>query len=118
MRYTRSSMLEVIHSDYITTATAKGLLNRTVIRRHAFRNALIPIITVLGLSIPEIIGAAVVTEQVFQWPGVGLLMVDGIAQRDFYVIMGVAIVLAFVVLIVNLIVDVAYAYVDPRIRYT
>src|SRR5258706_15891622 len=81
MRYTRASMLEVIHSDYITTARSKGLSGRVVIVRHAFRNALIPIITIIGLSIPEVVGSAVVTEQVFSWPGVGLLMVAGVKDR-------------------------------------
>ena len=118
MRYTRASMLDVIHSDYITTARSKGLSPRLVIGRHAFRNALIPIITILGLSIPEIVGAAVVTEQVFTWPGVGLLMVEGINQRDYFLIMGITIVLAVAVLIVNLLTDLAYAYADPRIRYS
>jgi peptide/nickel transport system permease protein len=118
MRYTRAAMLEVIHSDYITTARSKGLSNRVVIGRHAFRNALIPIITILALSLPEIVGAAVVTEQVFTWPGVGLLMVQGINSRDYLVIMGVAIFIAVAVLVFNLIADIAYAYVDPRVRYT
>ena len=118
MRYTRASMLDIIHSDYITTARSKGLSARLVIGRHAFRNALIPIITILGLSIPEIVGAAVVTEQVFTWPGVGLLMVEGINQRDYFLIMGITIVLAVSVLIVNLLTDLAYAYADPRIRYS
>jgi peptide/nickel transport system permease protein len=117
MRYTRAAMLEVIHTDYITTARSKGLSNGIVIRRHAFRNALIPIITILALSLPEIVGAAVVTEQVFTWPGVGLLMVQGISARDFYAIMGVALVVALFVLIANLLADILYAYVDPRIRY-
>ena len=118
MRYTRAAMLEVIHTDYITTARSKGLSNRTVIGRHAFRNAVIPVITILALSIPEIVGAAVVTEQVFTWPGVGLLMVQGISGRDFYMIMGVALVVAVSVLIVSLIADIAYAYADPRIRFS
>jgi len=118
MRYTRSAMLEVIRSEYITTARSKGLPGRAVIGRHAFRNALIPIITILAISIPEIVGAAVVTEQVFTWPGVGLLMVQGIGARDYYQIMGVALVLGLVVLVVNLVADVTYAFVDPRIRYS
>ena len=118
MRYTRAAMLEVINTDYITTARSKGLPGRQVIGRHAFRNALIPIITILAISIPEIVGAAVVTEQVFTWPGVGLLMVQGISGRDYYQIMGVALVLGLVVLIVNLVADITYAYVDPRIRYS
>jgi peptide/nickel transport system permease protein len=117
MRYTRAAMLEVIHTDYITTARSKGLPNRTVIGRHAFRNALIPIITILALSLPEIVGAAVVTEQVFSWPGVGLLMVNAVSARDFYAIMGVALDIAGAVLVFNLVADIAYAYVDPRIRY-
>ena len=118
MRYTRASMLEVIHSDYITTARSKGLSGRVVILRHAFRNAMIPIITIIGLSIPEVVGSAVVTEQVFSWPGVGLLMVAGVRDRDYFLIMGVTIVLAVVVLIVNLVTDVLYAVADPRIRYS
>jgi peptide/nickel transport system permease protein len=117
MRYTRASMLEVIHSDYITTARSKGLSNRIVIGRHAFRNAVIPIITILAISLPEIVGAAVVTEQVFTWPGVGLLMVQGVSARDYYAIMGVALVIAVSVLFFNLLADIAYAVADPRIRY-
>jgi peptide/nickel transport system permease protein len=118
MRYTRASMLEVIHADYITTARSKGLGGRTVVVRHAFRNALIPIITIIGLSVPEVVGAAVVTEQVFSWPGVGLLMVGGVRDRDYFLIMGVTVVLALVVLVVNLATDIAYAFADPRIRYS
>lgn len=118
MRYTRASMLEVIHSDYITTARSKGLRGRTITFRHAFRNALIPIITIIGLSLPEVVGAAVVTEQVFSWPGVGLLMVQGVKDRDYFLIMGVTIVLAVVVLIVNIVTDLVYAAADPRIRYS
>jgi len=118
LRYTRASMLEVIHSDYVTTATAKGLPHRVVLARHAFRNALIPIITIIGLSIPQIVGAAVVTETVFAWPGLGQMMIEGVNQRDFLLIMGVTIVLATVVLIVNLLTDIAYGYADPRIRYS
>jgi peptide/nickel transport system permease protein len=118
MRYTRASMLEVINTDYITTARSKGLTGPVVIRRHAFRNALIPIIAIIALSIPEIVGAAVVTEQVFSWPGVGLLMIEGVKDRDYFLIMGVTIVLAVVVLIVNIVADVLYAVADPRIRYT
>jgi peptide/nickel transport system permease protein len=118
MRYTRASMLEVINTDYITTARSKGLSNRVVIVRHAFRNAIIPVITILAISLPEIVGAAVVTEQVFTWPGVGLLMVQGVSARDYYAIMGVALVIALAVLVFNLLADIAYAYVDPRIRYS
>lgn len=118
LRYTRASMLDVIHSEYVTTARSKGLPGSIVLSRHAFRNALIPIITIIGLSIPEIVGAAVVTETVFSWPGLGLMMVEGVAQRDFLLIMGITILLATVVLLANLVTDVAYGYADPRIRYS
>jgi peptide/nickel transport system permease protein len=117
LRYTRAAMLDVIHLDYMTTAKAKGLPGRTVLRRHAFRNALIPIITLIGLSIPEIVGAAVVTEAVFSWPGLGLMMVEGIQDRDFLLIMGITLLLATTVLIANLVTDVSYGIADPRIRY-
>jgi peptide/nickel transport system permease protein len=118
LRYTRASMLDVINSDYITTARSKGLRRSIVLSRHAFRNALIPIITIIGLSIPEFVGAAVVTETVFSWPGLGLMMTEGVAQRDFLLIMGITILLATVVLVVNLLTDIAYSYADPRIRYS
>lgn len=117
LRYTRASMLDVIHSDYVTTARSKGLPGSIVLSRHAFRNALIPIITIIGLSIPEFVGAAVVTEAVFSWPGLGLMMVEGVGQRDFLLIMGITILLATVVLVANLVTDVAYGFADPRIRY-
>jgi peptide/nickel transport system permease protein len=87
-------MLEVINAEYVTTARSKGLPRRTVISRHTFRNALIPIITIIGLSLPEMIGGAVVTEQVFSWPGMGMLLVDGVNDRDYYLIMGLTLFLA------------------------
>ena len=118
MRYTRASMLDVTHSEYVTTARSKGLHSGVVLRRHTFRNAVIPVITLLGLSIPEVVGAAVVTESVFSWPGLGLMMTDGVAERDFLTIMGVTVLLAVVVLIANLLTDITYAYADPRIRYS
>jgi peptide/nickel transport system permease protein len=118
MRYTRASMLDVANSEFVTTARSKGLSNGLVLRRHTFRNAVIPVITLLGLSIPEVVGAAVVTESVFSWPGLGLMMTDGVASRDFLTIMGVTVLLAVVVLIANLLADIAYAYADPRIRYS
>jgi peptide/nickel transport system permease protein len=118
LRYTRAAMLDVIHSDYVTTARSKGLRGTTVLWRHAFRNGLIPVITLIGLSIPEIVGAAVVTETVFSWPGLGLMMVEGVSQRDYLLIMGVTILLATVVLLANLVTDIAYAFADPRIRYS
>jgi peptide/nickel transport system permease protein len=118
MRYTRAAMLDVISSDYMTTARSKGLKAGTILWRHAFRNGLIPVITLIGLSIPEVVGAAVVTESVFSWPGLGLMLVEATSQRDFLLIMGITILLATVVLIANLITDVAYGIADPRIRYS
>jgi peptide/nickel transport system permease protein len=118
MRYTRASMLDVTNSEYVTTARSKGLASSTVLRRHTFRNAVIPVITLMGLSIPEVVGAAVVTETVFSWPGLGLMMTESVSQRDFLTIMGVTVLLAVVVLIANLVTDIAYAYADPRIRYS
>ena len=117
MRYTRSSMLEVIGSLYVTTAESKGLPRRAVILRHAFRNALIPILTIIGLSLPDLVGGAVITETVFSWPGIGLMMVEGVAQRDYPMIMGVSLFVGVAVLMANLLTDVMYAAADPRIRY-
>jgi peptide/nickel transport system permease protein len=116
MRYTRASMLEVIDADYVKTAKAKGLSGRTVINRHAFRNAIIPVITLIALFIPEMIGGAVVTEQVFSWPGLGQLAVDAVTSRDYFLIMGITMFLAIFVLLANLLADVLYAFADPRIR--
>jgi peptide/nickel transport system permease protein len=116
MRYTRASMLDVINADYVTTARAKGLAPRTVIGRHAFRNAMIPVITLIGLYIPEMIGGAIVLEQVFSWPGLGQLAVNSVVSRDFNLIMGITMVLSVFVLIANLVTDVAYGFADPRIR--
>lgn len=118
LRYTRAAMLDVIHLDYMTTARSKGLPGSLILTRHALRNALIPIITLIGLSIPEVVGAAVVTEAVFSWPGLGLMMVEGIQDRDFLLIMGITMVLSTTVLIVNLVADVSYGIADPRIRYS
>jgi peptide/nickel transport system permease protein len=117
MRYTRAAMLDVISSLYVTTAESKGLPPRTVVLRHAFRNALIPVVSVIGIALPEMVGGAAITETVFTWPGLGLRLVDAVNGRDFPVIMGIALVFAVFVLAANLITDVAYAAVDPRIRY-
>ena len=117
MRYTRAAMLEVVNSLYVTTAESKGLRHSTVILRHAFRNALIPVVTVIGFSLPEMVGGAVITESVFTWPGMGLLMVEGVAARDYSLIMGITLFVGIAVLIANLVTDVAYAAADPRIRY-
>ena len=116
-RYTRSSMLDVISQQYITTADAKGLPATTVVIRHAFRNALIPVVTIIGLNIPSIIGGAAVTEFVFAWPGLGWAVINAANQRDFPTIMGISLCFAIVVLIANLLTDVTYGLIDPRIRY-
>ena len=116
-RMTRSSVLEVIRQDYIRTARAKGLNERVVLYRHALRNALIPVLTVVGLQVGFLLGGAVLVEMVFSWPGVGLLMVNGILARDFPLVQGAVLVVAASYVVVNLIVDVLYAFVDPRIRY-
>ncbi len=117
MRYTRAAMLEVIHSQYISFAESKGLPNRIVVVRHALRNALIPILSVLGVYLPDMVGAAAITETVFTWPGLGLRVVEAANGRDFPVIMGIALVFAIFVLWANLLTDIAYAVADPRIRY-
>ncbi len=117
IRYMRSSMVEVFQEDYLRTARAKGLRPFAVIRKHAFKNSLLPVITVIGMSIPGLVGGAVVTEQVFSWPGVGSLMIQSIAARDYPVIMGITVLVATVVLIVNLITDIIYGVLDPRISY-
>lgn len=117
MRYTRASMLEVNNSNFITTADSKGLPRRVVVIRHALRNALIPILTVIGVALPDMVGAAAITETVFTWPGLGLRVVQAANGRDFPVLMGIALVFAIVVLTANLITDLAYAVADPRIRY-
>lgn len=116
-RYMRSSMLEVVRQDYVRTARAKGLPESRVIFRHALRNALIPIVTLMGLYVPLLLTGTVFVEQVFQRPGVGLMIVNGIAQRDYPIIMVGSFFFAFAVVLGNLIADVLYGVVDPRIRY-
>ena len=116
MRYTRASMLDVLNSEYVTTARAKGLAPRLVVIRHAFRNSLIPIITVVGLLLPELVGGAVITEQIFAWPGMGQLAVRAASDRDTALMMGIVLVVGLAVLLTNILVDVLYATVDPRIR--
>ncbi|MFN8494346.1 MAG: ABC transporter permease [Caldilineaceae bacterium] len=117
MRYTRSSMLEVLHQEYVTTARAKGLKERVVLLRHAFRNALLPIITILGLRIPALVGGSVLIETVFNYPGIGLTLVKATKGLDYPLLMGGVLVTAVVVLLSNLIADLAYGAADPRIRY-
>lgn len=115
-RYVRSSMLEVIRQDYILTARAKGLPERTVIYRHALRNALLPVITLLGLSIPGLIGGSVIFETIFGIPGMGQLMYNAILSRDYPVVMGTLVITAVLTLLGNLLADLALAWADPRVR--
>jgi len=116
-RLTRSSMLDVLNLDYIRTARAKGLSERVVVYRHALRNALLPIITIVGLQFGALLGGAVITETIFAWPGLGRLVVNAISQRDYPVVQGGVILVALLVSVVNLVVDLAYALVNPKIRY-
>ena len=115
-RYTRAAMLEVLSSDYVTTARSKGLRSRIVLLRHAFRNALIPIVTVIGLTLPDLVAGAVITESLFGWPGMGQMAVKAASSRDPALLMGVILVVSSAVLISNLVVDVTYGVVDPRVR--
>lgn len=116
-RLTRSSLLEVLGKDYIRTAQAKGLKQRVVVTKHALRNALLPVITIVGIQFGAMLGGAVVTETVFAWPGVGRLVVNAISQRDFPIIQGGVLMMAIIFTMVNLLVDISYALVNPRIRY-
>ena len=117
MRYTRFAMLEVINADYLRTARAKGMNERRVIWRHGFPNALMPVITLLGLSLPTLVVGAVFTETIFSWPGMGTLYLEAVNGRDVPLLMGMNLVIALVVLVANLLTDLAYALADPRIRY-
>ena len=117
MRYTRSAMLEVLDQDYIRTARAKGLKENAIVVGHALKNALMPVITIIGSYVPNLLGGAVFIESIFSWPGMGRLFVDGVEARDYPLIMGLILILAVMILIVNLLTDVAYAVVDPRVRY-
>ena len=118
MRYTRASMLETLQKEYIITARAKGLRESTIVLRHAFRNALISVITVIGFLLPELVAGAIVTEQIFAWPGMGFMAVRAAAARDPSLLMGVVLVVGTGVLLANLLADIAYAIVNPRIRYS
>ena len=115
-RYMRSSMLEVVRQDYVTTARAKGLTERVVIYRHALRNALLPVITILGLSIPGLIGGSVIFESIFAIPGMGRLFFHSVLARDYPVVMGILVIGAVLTLIGNLLADISYAAADPRLR--
>lgn len=117
IRYTRSSMLEVIHQDFVRTARAKGLPEHVAILRHALRNALIPVITVVALQIPSLVGGSVIIEQIFAWPGVGTLAISAIFGRDYPTIMAINLLGAVAVVLSSLIADILYALADPRVRY-
>jgi peptide/nickel transport system permease protein len=118
MRMTRSSLLEVLDQDYVRTARAKGLRESRVVRGHALKNALVPVVTVVGLQIGGLLGGTIITETIFVLPGIGRLLVDAIFQRDFPVVQGVVLFAALAFLFANLAVDLLYAYIDPRIRYS
>ncbi|MBT9166136.1 MAG: Dipeptide transport system permease protein DppB [Chloroflexi bacterium] len=117
IRYTRGSMLEVIRQDYIRTAHAKGLAQRIVILKHALRNSLLPVVTILGLWMPFLLGGAMIAETISAWPGMGRLFVAAVFARDYPLVMGINMVVAVLVVVGNLLADVAYAILDPRIRY-
>jgi ABC-type dipeptide/oligopeptide/nickel transport system permease component len=116
-RITRSSMLEVLDMDYIQTARAKGVMELYVVIKHALRNALIPIVTILGLHVAHAVGGAVITEQIFAYPGVGWLAVQSIYNRDFPVIQAIVMLVSVSVVLVNFLIDILYTLIDPRIRY-
>jgi peptide/nickel transport system permease protein len=117
-RMTRSSMLDVLHQDYVRTGRAKGLQERRIIFRHALKNAFIPVLTVVGLQFGTLLGGAVLTESVFGWPGIGQLLLNSIFSRDFPMVQGIVLVFATLFIFINLAVDLMYAYIDPRIHYT
>ena len=118
VRFLRTSMLEVIHQDYIRTAAAKGLHNRIIIFKHAFRNAAIPLVTVVAIDLPVLFAGALFTETVYSWPGMGRLFVDSATRFDYSIVMGIVAAIAFLVVLSNLIADVIYGILDPRITYS
>jgi peptide/nickel transport system permease protein len=116
MRLTRTLMLEVLRQDYIRTARAKGLSVGTIVTRHALRNALIPVVTLVGLQAPVLFGGAVILEQIFVIPGMGLLLLEAVSSRDYPVITGVFLIIGVSVVMINLLVDLSYGWLDPRVR--
>jgi peptide/nickel transport system permease protein len=118
MRFTRTQMLDVLRQDYIRTAWAKGLRERMVIRRHAFRNAAIPVVTLIGLQVPFLFGGTVILEQIFGVPGVGRYLITAVNERDFPAIQAVVLMLATIIVVTNLVVDLTYSFLDPRIKYS
>ena len=117
MRLTRTMMLEVLRQDYIRTARSKGLAERIVIIRHATKNALIPVITGIGLQLPLLVGGSVIIENIFNLPGLGLLALEALIERDYPVVSGVNMFFGTAVILINLIIDLAYPYFDPRVQY-
>jgi peptide/nickel transport system permease protein len=118
VRFTRSALLEVLHQDYVRTATAKGLSHVRVVYGHALRNALVPVVSIVGTLVPRLVGGSVVTEAVFGWPGMGRLAVEAANGRDYPLIVGITVIVAAVVVLSSLLVDLAYSWLDPRIRLT
>ena len=116
-RLTRSCMLEVLNQDYIRTARSKGVSETMVVTKHALKNAMIPVVTIIGTQVSELLSGAVLTETIFAWPGIGRLAVEALINRDFPMIRGTVIVMAITFLIANLLVDISYAFIDPRVRY-
>jgi peptide/nickel transport system permease protein len=117
MRMTRTMMLEVMRQDYVRTARAKGLSEIAVILRHGLRNGLIPVVTLIGLQLPLLIGGSVIMEQIFVVPGMGLLLLESISQRDYPIVSGIFVVVAVGVLLINLVVDLSYGWLDPKVRH-
>ncbi|MBL8165835.1 MAG: ABC transporter permease [Anaerolineae bacterium] len=117
-RYIRSNMLEVINSDYIRTARSKGLTERSILYRHAFKNAALPLATLIGLDLPFLLGGAVVTERIFAWPGMGRLFIDHLGRSDYPVLMGLLMLITVAVVVFQLLTDIVYTWLDPRIRYS
>jgi peptide/nickel transport system permease protein len=113
----RSSMLDVLHQDYLDTARAKGLRERVVILLHALKNAAIPVVTILALDLPLIFAGALFTETIFSWPGMGRLFIRSVERSDYDLVMGIVMINAFLILFFNLLADIVYAYLDPRVRY-
>jgi len=117
MRITRSAVVEANNNDFVLAARAKGLIERTVLRRHVFRNALIPIVTVVGLEMGTLLSVSIITETVFAWPGTGSLLILGVSSRDYPLVTGIVLVYSVGFVLINLVVDAVYAFADPRVRY-
>ena len=117
MRMTRGAMIEVLHQDYVRTARAKGLRDRVVVGGHAFRNALLPVVTIVGLQVGALLSGAILTETIFSWPGIGRWVYESIQLRDYPVVQSMTLVIAVIFVVTNLLVDLSYAWLDPRVRY-